>query len=531
LTATGGTTDYTYLWSNGVTEASINDVPAGAYMATVTDANQCTTTTTVEVTEPTALVAEITDKTNVICNDDETGSATVAASGGTTGYTYSWPSGGNEATEQNLSAGNYTVSVTDANGCETTTTVEITSFDDVPPVAISKDLTVSLDADGNATITADDLDDGSSDNCAIESITLDKNTFDCSNIGNNTITLTVTDKNGNSTTTTSNVLVEDKIAPTVTCPENMYLTNCPDVVEFDLPIVVENCSGWAIEQTEGLASGEAFPYGTTVQSFLVTDASGHTATCSFEIELENTLVTIVESENVKCFGAADGSATSIAAGGNPDYSYQWNDPNQQTTQTATDLAPGEYEVLVTDNEGCATTETVTITEPEELVIQVDQTTPELDNNSDGSINVSITGGTGTYTFEWTFGSENAGNTEDISGLSTGNYTLVVTDENGCTKTVDVVVDHLTGVIDKELALSISIFPNPSSGKFLLEMNGLSGETQFEIFDITGRKIFELVKDVSETDKVELNLKSETAGVYLLKVNYDSRLATKKLIIQ
>ncbi|WP_213521931.1 LamG-like jellyroll fold domain-containing protein [Nonlabens sp.] len=115
----GGTAGYTYSWApSGGTAATASGLSAGAYTVTVTDANSCTATQSFTITEPTALVATPASQTNVSCNSGANGSATVAVAGGTPGYTYSWaPSGGTAATASGLSAGAYTVTVTDANSC------------------------------------------------------------------------------------------------------------------------------------------------------------------------------------------------------------------------------------------------------------------------------------------------------------------------------------------------------------------------------------------------------------------------------
>ncbi|TWI44569.1 SprB-like repeat protein, partial [Flavobacterium glaciei] len=127
LTPTGGTAPYTFNWGGGITTEDRTGLAAGTYTCTITDASSCITTTSVTITEPTALVANLTTQTNVSCNGGPTGSATVSVSGGTSGYTYSWsPSGGTAATASGLAAGTYTCTITDANSCTTTASVTIT---------------------------------------------------------------------------------------------------------------------------------------------------------------------------------------------------------------------------------------------------------------------------------------------------------------------------------------------------------------------------------------------------------------------
>jgi hypothetical protein len=128
VTAGGGTVPYTYLWApTGGTNASATGLTANSYTVTVKDNNGCATTASVTITQPTVVTAVITGITPVSCNGDNNGNATVTAAGGTTPYKYSWsPNGGTNATGTGLTAGVYTVTVTDANGCNPTAVVTIT---------------------------------------------------------------------------------------------------------------------------------------------------------------------------------------------------------------------------------------------------------------------------------------------------------------------------------------------------------------------------------------------------------------------
>ncbi|MBW6482410.1 MAG: T9SS type A sorting domain-containing protein [Vicingaceae bacterium] len=127
VSATGGTAPYTYLWSNAATSATATGLAAGNYNVTITDANGCTTNVSnITITEPTALTSSISSQTNVSCNGGTNGSATVSATGGTTPYTYLWSNAATTATATGLAAGNYTVTITDANACTSVQNVTIT---------------------------------------------------------------------------------------------------------------------------------------------------------------------------------------------------------------------------------------------------------------------------------------------------------------------------------------------------------------------------------------------------------------------
>lgn len=191
-----------------------------------------------------------------------------------------------------VSVGATTITVTvkdDANNTATCTTT-FTVTDATPPTALCKNITVPLDADGNASITAAQVDNGSSDNCGITSRTVSPSTFTCANKGSNTVTLTVTDPSGNSSSCQSTVTVVDNTPPTVSCPANIARSNdagqCSAVVIYATPTPSDNCPG----ATAGCfpTSGSVFPKGTTIVNCTATDASNNTSSCSFTVTVNDT---------------------------------------------------------------------------------------------------------------------------------------------------------------------------------------------------------------------------------------------------
>ncbi|MCB0628000.1 MAG: HYR domain-containing protein, partial [Saprospiraceae bacterium] len=150
---------------------------------------------------------------------------------------------------------------------------------------------VSLDATGNVTITVGDIDAGSTADCFVQSITLSETAFDCSDVGSQTVTLTITDVAGNSDNCTATVKIIDDTDPTIGCPADITVDNdagqCSAVVTYASPTTADNCPGETLGQDAGLASGAAFPVGTTTNTFTVTDASSNTASCSFAVTVND----------------------------------------------------------------------------------------------------------------------------------------------------------------------------------------------------------------------------------------------------
>src|SRR5690606_18499248 len=153
IVAMGGNAPYTYSWSpSGGTNATATGLMAGTYTVTVTDATYNTITESYTITEPAAMLATMA-KTDITCNFANNGTATVSLTGGTAPYTYFWSSGMTTATATNLNAGNYTVTVTDANGCKIAASVSITQPAALVVTPTSNNITCFGLNDGSASIS------------------------------------------------------------------------------------------------------------------------------------------------------------------------------------------------------------------------------------------------------------------------------------------------------------------------------------------------------------------------------------------
>ncbi len=291
---------------------------AGTYEVTVTDANNCPAIASVTITEPTTLLAEASVDTDLSCIDATDGSATVTVAGGVAPYTYLWDDADAQttATATGLVAGTYTVTVTDDNGCTTTASVDIVVADDEAPVVVCQDITVSLDENGNASILAEDIDNGSTDNCTIASFEVDIDTFDCTMIGMNNVTLTVTDESGNSATCSSVVTVEDNEMPMVSCQAlfiNLDENGQASIVPED--IVTASSDNCAVETLSlDIDTFSCEDAGTEVEvTVFAQDASGNIASCSALVSVNDVTAPVIECmEEMEVVGNTGDNFYSLA---------------------------------------------------------------------------------------------------------------------------------------------------------------------------------------------------------------------------
>ena len=168
--------------------------------------------------------------------------------------------------------------------------------------------------------------------------------------------------------------------------------------------------------------------------------AGCTASATITIEVAPTLdVQVIDSVDVSCAGADDGSATALASGGMQPYTYSWNTLPPQNTATATGMGPGTWWVFVTDSIGCNDSDFVTLFEPLPLALTTQGYSVSCNGLGDGSAGVHATGGTPPYAYSWN--TNPVQNTDSATGLDGGMYTVMVTDSNGCVQNANVLVSE------------------------------------------------------------------------------------------
>ncbi len=333
-----------------------------------------------------------------------------------------------------------TLTGTDASGNTASATATVTVVDNTAPTVITQSISVSLDANGNAIITAAQIDNGSSDNCGIASITLSKSTFNCSNIGVNTVTLTVTDNNGNISSKTATVTIVDNIAPTVIAKNITVALNANGNVNITAAQVdngsSDNCN---LTLSVDKVAFDCSDLGTQTVILTGTDASGNTASTAATVTVvDNTTPVFTSVVNNKVFQAENG---------NCDFAAYWNIPaatdnclvSVTSTHNPGDIFPiGTTTVTYTATDAAgnvATTQfdVTVLASPLNVVTQASSYTTNsgmynvsCSDANDGEIMLSVTGGCAPYTFAWSNGSTD----QNLSNVEAGIYTVTITDKNG-----------------------------------------------------------------------------------------------------
>ena len=476
LAVNGGVAPYSYLWSNGSVTEDLSTVAAGTYTVTITDALSCVTNGSGVVTEPLTGLSGSVSIINAPCSGVSTGAIDLTVSGGTSPYTFLWSNGDTTEDLVNIPAGDYSVTITDANDCTSTangSVVELSGTIDVT------DVSCNGGADGSLELT---VTGGLApfnylwNNGAI--------TETISGLVPGNYTVTITDASGCSV----------DVSGTVAEPEIL-----------DGALVAGNvlCFGESTGWVDLTVSGGTSPYSflwdngatsedlTNVASgdyhFTITDAKGCTYIGSATVgqPLSALAETISAKSDITCKGSANGSVTVSGSGGTLPYEYSLNGGSFGVADTFIDLDAGTYIITVRDANLCTADVTVTFTEPSLLEVdytKVDASCPDI---SDGRITLVITGGSPPYSAYWEDGTK----TLDRQNLKDGTYSVAITDLNGCAVPLDIVLEF-SGT-EACLVIPTIITPNGDSynDTWIIKNIDLFPNAEVFIFNRWGELVF------------------------------------------
>ena len=434
LVPSGGTPVYSYLWSTGATTATITNVCAGSYTVDITDVNSCTASFTYNINSASAPTVTTTP-THVLCNGNATGSITTSVVGGTVPYFYSWSPGGETTSGiTSQTAGIYTVTVTDLNGCAAVVQDTITE-----PNALNPNPVITQPACGvaNGQIILSPI--GGTPGYTYLWPTLgNQTTATVSGLSAGLPTVDITDANG--CTNTYTITVSNSSGPTVT--PTVVDESCGSSCDGSVTTVVAGGTPgytylWAPggQTTSGITSQCAGNY-----DLQVTDAANCITAISTTINAGSNITVIPTSTDPTC-GQSNGQISLNPSGGTAPYTYSWS--TGATTQTITGLAAAVYTVTVSDATPCSATYTITLSNAGAPNIALTPTDASCNGICDGSISSLVAGGTTPYTYSWS----GLQTTANITAQCAGTYTLTLTDGIGCIATASSTINQQSAIQD------------------------------------------------------------------------------------
>lgn len=423
LAVTGGQMPYTYLWNTGATTPALTGLSAGTYTATVTDNSGCAIfTNTLNLANNSGnLSLDAVQALDETCGSG-TGSVDITVSGNTGPLSYAWSNSSASEDLTNLSAGNYNCTITDSVGCAVFANATVNN----DPGALNIDNTIVNDEtcgqnDGSVSIIVSGANAPTTYLWSNSSVTQN-----LSNIQGGLYTVTITDAIGCSITGSANVQNNTgTLALTGQVLTNEICGNGAGSIDISVtggtaPLSYAWSNAATTEDLTGLSSG--------TYTCTITDASGCDLIAG-PYTINNSSGTLTQGTHVvtdEICGNGQGAIDITVTGGTAPVTYLWS--NAATTEDLTNIAAGTYSCTVSDASGCSLVITRTVNNNAGgLSIASAVVTDENCTDGAGAVNITIAGGTPTYTYLWS----NTAVTEDLTALSAGAYSVTVTDANGC----------------------------------------------------------------------------------------------------
>ena len=516
-TPIGGTGNYQYNWSNGMSTRNIINLSSGTYQLTITDQLGCSLSKATIVNAPSALTATISATENPAASAPSGGTASVSASGGVGNYFYQWSNGGTTATIDGLSADIYSVTVFDNNECTWTGSIEVTD-EEIDCSNLNLNITSNnISCHGAADGFINALASGGSPEY-IYQWDNGMNTAAINNLTAGTYQVTITDINGCSIIENVQITEATPIIPNISAssdPCNSVggtLSVDPNGGESDYQV---NWSNGVTDFNNDITQNGDY-------QVTITDAAGCTAIDAASITVSSSIIELgIDTENISCAGNNDGLATANINGGMAPYTYNWS--TGSTDKSITDLSAGTYSVEITDAMGCQRDQVFTVTAPAPIVLNC-AGTPES-NGADGFVQVSGTGGTAPYQYDWSTGDTGS----FIQGISNGTYEATVTDQNGCSSmcTVDLIS---TNTETPANFTALEVFPNPASEELFIHADLLEYESvRISLVNLIGQTVISETTS-GTTIRNRFQLTDLSAGTYLLRLETGNGTTIRKVVI-
>jgi hypothetical protein len=534
LGVSGGTSPYNYTWSNGGTGVSVSGLGAGTYNCTVSDAKGCSKTQSVQITATDQNPPQLVLKNAAVAlnaNGIATVSAVMFDNGTTDECTISsWTV--NPTTFDCEQAGTRTVTLTatDQNGNTATGTATVVVTDGIAPtLTCPQNISVAA-CEATVTYNLPLV----SDNCPLSgSPTLQSGLPSGSAFpaGTTQQVFSYTDLGGNNGSCSFSITVLDNISAVVSASPASCSATCDGGVVLGIsggnaPVTVSWSNGQAGIALSGLCPGD--------YEAILTDASGCTVTQSVQIAVDDIEApTLICPANVSV-GACNAAATFAL----PQVSDNCAVDTQQIQLIAGLPSGSAFPVgttmetfSYTDASGNAGQCSFMVTVHPQINLIVNQVNNDTGGAGTGSISITISGGAGPYTYNWTHNGQPFATTEDLANLFAGQYAVTVTDVNDCTvASTSLTVTSSVSAVEPGNELSWSLYPNPATAEVYLKINDvIQGDLHLRIFDATGRLLQEKEIQVSGTDPVRIDLSGLPDGLLLLSLSGEKEFRVKTVV--
>ncbi|MEX2483630.1 MAG: DNRLRE domain-containing protein [Brumimicrobium sp.] len=415
-----------------------------------------------------------------------------------------------------------TLTVTDDFNNTNTCTANVVVLDTLAPqVSCVNNPTFNLDTNGDLTLTASDLDDGSTDNCGIQSMSLSQTDFTCFDVGSVLVTLYVEDNYGNIDSCVADVNIDGSDVLSIdslTIDDASCFGNCDGQIE----IHGTNTALYSIDSGTSFQSSEIFT-GLCPDTYdvVVESSSGCIETDQIILAEPTEIIFTSTVTDISCFGAEDGEIEINATGGIDPYEYSIdNGTTYQSDSIFSSLSADDYDLTITDNTGCQgqiTTETISEPNPVDVSTSVNE--------------ITITANLSGATYQWVecpgFDAITDETSQDFTATENGDYAVIVTDNNDCSDTSDCVTINDVSISENDKN-NFTVYPNPTSDNIYIESNENALSTNVSILDSKGAviKTTQLKSTITSID-----LSDFENGIYLVQIISNENTLIKKIVVQ